>query len=262
MKKIVLILMMASLFVLAACGANADAPTKKDDNGKKTLVMGTSADYPPFESVDTKTNKIVGFDIDVANYITKKLGYNLEVKDQKFGGLIAALNQESIDFVMSGMVKNEERAKQVDFSDVYYTSHQVILVPKDSKIKTAADLKGKKVGVQIGSTQATLAEDLSKKYPMDIEQWDKVNEMVEAMAGNKLDAIVTVDTVAFGYTNDSNRLAQFNIKDDSVVTGDPMSIAFPKGSKLTAEFNKELKKMEENGELDKFVKKWIETSGK
>lgn len=261
MKKIIIMMMTALLVVLAACGANAEAPVKKSEDGKKTIVMGTSADYPPFESVDTKTNEIVGFDIDVAKYITKELGYNLEIKDQKFGGLIAALNKESVDFVMAGMVKNEERAKQVDFSSVYFTSHQVVLVPKGSDIKTTADLKGKKVGVQIGSTQAALAEDLNKKAPMKVEQWDKVNEMVEAMAGNKLDAIITVDTVAYGYTKDSDRLAQFNVEDDSLETGDPMSIALPKGSKLTADFNKVLKEMEENGEMDKLVEKWIKSGG-
>ncbi|MFT8709700.1 MAG: transporter substrate-binding domain-containing protein [Sporolactobacillus sp.] len=255
MKKLGLIVMAMLLLVLSACGSSGSGSSSK----QKTIVMGTSADYPPFESVDTAHgNQIVGFDLDMAKYIAKQLGYKLVVKNQDFNGLIAALGSKKVDFVMAGMVNTPQRRKQVDFSKTYYQSYQVILTRKDTKIKTMADLKNKNVGVQLGTTQAALAQQIAKKTPMKIQTWDKLNEMVEALNAKKLDAIITVDTVAYGYTGKNKNFIQFKAKLDGKTQFDPISAAFPKGSKLTAKFNKVLTKMEKNGEKAALVKKWIE----
>ncbi|WKB36205.1 transporter substrate-binding domain-containing protein [Terrilactibacillus sp. S3-3] len=259
MKKASLLL-IALLLVVLSCGASSSS----GENGKKTIVMGTSADYPPFESVDTQHgNKIVGFDIDMAKYIANKLGYNLQIKNQDFDGLIPALNSKRIDFVMAGMVDTPAREKQVDFSKTYYNSYQVVLARKGENIKTLNDLKGKKVGVQLGTTQETLATQLNKRLPMTLQKWDKLNEMVEALRMKRVDAVITVDTVAYGYTNKYKDLNQFNIKATGpakgLSTSDPISVAFPKNSKLTAKFNKVLDQMDKNGEKQKLVNKWIKS---
>lgn len=258
MKRAGLFLIALLLVVLSACGSSSGNSAKE----KKTIVLGTSADYPPFESVDTQHgNKIVGFDIDMANYITKKLGYKLQIKNQDFSGLIPALNSKRIDFVMAGMVDTPDREKQVDFSKTYYNSYQVVLARKSENIKTLNDLKGKKIGVQLGTTQETLATKLNKRLPMKIQKWDKLNEMVEALRMKRVDAIITVDTVAYGYTNKYKDLNQFNIKATGpakgLSTSDPISVAFPKGSKLKAKFDKVLDEMDKNGEKQKLINKWI-----
>ncbi|WP_028983154.1 transporter substrate-binding domain-containing protein [Sporolactobacillus terrae] len=254
MKKVGFIMMALLLVVLSACSSSGSSDSSK----KKTIVMGTSADYPPFENVDTKNgNKIVGFDLDLAKYVADKLGYKLEVQNQDFNGLIAALNSKKVDFVMAGMVDTPKRRQQVDFSKTYYQSYQVVLTRAGTNIKTMNDLKGKKVGVQLGTTQETLAKKVNKTIPMKIQSWDKLNEMVEAMRTKKLDAIITVDTVAYGYTSKDKKLEQFKAVVDGKTQYDPISAAFPKDSKLTAKFNKVFKEMEKNGKKDELVKKWI-----
>ncbi len=104
--------------------------------------MGTSADYPPFESKDG--DKIVGFDVDLANALAKKTGHEIEVKDMDFNGLVTALKTNKVDIVLSGMTPTPKRKKQVDFSNVYYTAHNMIVTKKSSGIKSLDDLKGKR----------------------------------------------------------------------------------------------------------------------
>lgn len=254
MKKIGLVMMALLLIVLSACSSSGSSDSSK----KKTIVMGTSADYPPFESVDTANgSEIIGFDIDLAKAVAKELGYKLEIKNQDFNGLIAALGSKKLDFVMAGMVDTPKRRKQVDFSKTYYQSFQVVLTRKGQNIKTMEDLRNKKVGVQLGSTQEALAKKVNKTIPMNIQTWDKLNEMVEAMRAGKLDAIMTVDTVAYGYTSKDKEFQQFKADIEGKKQYDPISAVFPKGSKLTAEFDKAMKKLEENGTKDKLITKWI-----
>src|SRR5690348_9044294 len=104
-KSVALFLTMILLLgVLAACGTTKKDNAAGDSSTKKVLTMGTSADYPPFESVDTEKSKnIIGFDIDLANAIAGKLGYKVQVKDMDFSGLIQALKSGQVDFVMAGM---------------------------------------------------------------------------------------------------------------------------------------------------------------
>ncbi|MFT8317818.1 MAG: ABC transporter substrate-binding protein [Sporolactobacillus sp.] len=256
-KKVGLLLMAVLLVVLTGCSGSGSSSSGSSAK-QKTIVMGTSADYPPFESVDTvHANKIIGFDIDMAKYITHKLGYKLIIKNQDFNGLIAALNSNKVDFVMAGMVDTPAREKQVDFSNVYYHEYQVILTKKSSGINSVKDLKGKTVGVQLGSTQQALAKKLNKTIPMHIQTWDKLNEMVEAMNAGKVDAVITVGSVAYGYTNKLKTLHQFRALVNGKPQSDPISAAFPKGSKLPAKFNKVLTQMQKNGKTDQLVTKWI-----
>jgi ABC-type amino acid transport substrate-binding protein len=121
----------------------------------KTLTLATSPDYPPYEFKDTAVsgNEIIGFDIDIAKYITKELGYELKVIGMDFNGLIPALEAKRADLVMAGMTPTAERKKNVDFSDLYYEAQNTIVAKKGSNLTKAEDLIGKKVGVQLGSIQ-------------------------------------------------------------------------------------------------------------
>lgn len=254
-KKVGLIVIAFLLVVLTACSSSGSS---SGGQAKKTIVMGTSADYPPFESVDTANgNKIVGFDLDMAKYVADQLGYKLQVKNQDFNGLIAALNSKQVDFVMAGMVDTPDREKQVEFSKPYFNDYQVVLSKKGANINSVKDLKGKKVGVQLGTTQETLAVQLNKTIPMNIQRWDKLNDMAEAMKAGKLDAIITVSSVAYGYTSKDKSLNQFKALVNGKPQADPVSAAFPKGSKLKAQFDKVLDKMNKNGKAQQLVNQWI-----
>lgn len=258
MKKTLAFLLVTILMmgVLAACGTAKDENAGGNGEGKKKLTMGTSADYPPFEYVDTaKGDEIIGFDVDLAKMIAGELGYEVEVKDIEFNGLIAAIQADQVDFVMAGMTPTEKRKKSVDFSDVYYTAKHMIVSSKDSNIKTIEDLEGKTVGVQLSSIQADKAKEIGETVKIKVEQRNRIPELVQEIKAGRIDAAIIEDTVAEGYFKNNPDLAGFTIEDDEEEAGS--AIAFPKDSKLTEEFNKVLKEKMENGEVEKLVVKWF-----
>jgi arginine/lysine/histidine transporter system substrate-binding protein len=256
-KSIILFLSMILVVgVLAACGSTKKDNAAGDSSTKKVLTMGTSADYPPFESVDTEKSKnIVGFDVDLANAIAGKLGYKVQVKDMDFSGLIQALKSGQVDFVMAGMTPTADRKKNVDFSDIYYTAQHMIVSKKDSGINKLEDLKGKTVGVQLGSIQEGKAKDINKTVPINIVNRDRIPDLIQELKAGRMDAAIIEDTVAKGFFKKETELKGFTISDDPNEAGS--AIAFPKNSDLTAKFNKELKTMKENGELKKLIVKWF-----
>ncbi len=240
--------------LLAACGSTDNASKKSSD--KKVLTMATSADYPPFEYVETgKSDEIIGFDVDLGKAIAKNLGYEVKVKDMDFGGLIQSLKSGQADFVLSGMTPTEKRKKNVDFSDIYYTAHHLIVSKKESGINTVEDLKGKTVGVQLGSIQEGQAQEINKKVPIKIENRNRIPDLIQEIKNGRFDAAIIEDTVAKGYIEKETDFQGFTLSDNPEEAGS--AIAFPKNSDLTAKFNKELQKMKENGELDKLVVKWF-----
>ena len=151
--KIVAIAFIASLSIGMFGCASASSSNKVNDIKKAGVItVGTSGDYPPYEfhgQVNGK-DEIIGFDIEIAKQLAKDLGVKLVIKDMQFGALLASLNTNKVDFVISGMTPTKERAESVDFSKIYYTAVQTIVIrvkDKDS-IKSIADLKGKNISVQ------------------------------------------------------------------------------------------------------------------
>ncbi|PLT27858.1 transporter substrate-binding domain-containing protein [Peribacillus deserti] len=249
--------------VLSACGTSEKSGGQEQGEETKVLKMGTSADYRPFEYIDTaKSDEIIGFDVDIAKAIAKNLGYKVEIQDMEFNGLVTALQNKQIDFVLAGMTPNEERKKSVDFSDIYYSAKHLIVTKKDSGIKAKEDLNGKTVGVQLGSIQEGIAGDLKKKEKIDLktDSRNRIPELIQEISAGRLDAAIIEDTVAKGYLEDNKDLVSYEIPVDEGEAGS--AIAFQKDSKLTEEFNAELKKMKENGELDKLIIKWFGSDAK
>lgn len=254
MKKIMglFLIMILAVGVLAACGETKDA----NAGDKKTLVMATSADYAPFEYIESdKSDEIIGFDVDLANAIAGKLGYEVEVKDMDFGGLIQSLKSGQADFVLAGMTPTEKRKKNVDFSDIYYTAQHMVISKKDSEIAAVEDLEGKTVGVQLGSIQEGKAEEINETVAITVENRNRIPELIQELKAGRFDAIIIEDTVAKGYLDKEADLTSFTISDDPEEAGS--AIAFPKNSDLTEKFNQELQKMKENGELQELIVKWF-----
>ncbi|WP_445493182.1 transporter substrate-binding domain-containing protein [Niallia sp. 03133] len=253
MKKLMAVMLLAML-VLSACGTGTGNGDK--NSNEKVLKMGTSADYKPFEYVDSaKSEDIIGFDIDLANALGEKLGYKIQVKDMDFSGLISALQAKQVDLVLAGMSATEERKKNVDFSDVYYSAKDLVITKKDSGIKSIEDLKGKTVGVQLGSIQEDSAKEIAKTVKVKVENRDRIPELLQEIKAGRFDAAIIEDVVAQGYLKKDNSLTSVEAPQPEDSAGS--AIAFPKNSKLTEEFNAELKKMKENGEIDKLVVKWF-----
>lgn len=244
---------------LTACGGGSDSSNDLEAiQSKGKVVLGTAADYPPFEFMD-KENNYVGMDIDLAKEVAKDLGVELEVNDMQFESLITALNSDKVDMIISGMNPDEERKKSVDFSDIYYESKHYMIVRKSDvdTLKTEDDLKGKKIGVQLGSTQEKLVRE---KFPeSEIETLPAIPDLMMILESGKVDAVVTEDAVAENYAQTSDKLALNGLEYTDGETG--VAVAVRKGNpELVAELNKTIKRLKDEGKIDQFYKDAVELS--
>lgn len=252
MKKFGLLITLILTLALAACGQNNESDNGESAEDKKVLTMGTSADFAPFESRNT-SGEVEGFDIDLAKYIADELGYELEIKDMKFDGLIGALQAKRVDLVLSGMSATEKRAQNVDFSTQYHHSGEMFITLKDSEVTSLEQLKGKTVGVQLGTIQEEGARKLQETVDFEIKAVDNATILIQELQSNRIDVAYLDKAVATGYINEQG-LAGF---DDPTSSSPGMAVAFPKGSELVDEVNQVLKEMEENGKLDELKVKWL-----
>lgn len=264
-KKILSIAIIGGLTLsLAGCGANA-TKGENDSNGKVAkikengkLVVGLSADYAPYEFHIMKDGKdqIVGFDIDIAKEIAKDMDVDLEIKEMDFGAIVQSVKSGAIDLGISGITPDEKRKEAVDFSDIYYEADQGILINKNNKdsIKGIEDLKGKKVGAQIGSIQAEIANGIEGA---DVKLLDNVNTLILELKTGKLDALIVELPVAKIATEVNEELAT---ADNSIKNSEGGSaIAIQKGNKdLVDQVNATIKKLKDDGNMDQFVNDAIE----
>ncbi|WP_186440447.1 MULTISPECIES: ABC transporter substrate-binding protein/permease [Planktothrix] len=220
----------------------------------KTLVMATSPDYPPYEFKDTATSgeKIVGFDVDIAEYITKQLGYNLTVVGMDFNGLIPALTAKRADFVMAGMTPTPDRKKNVEFSDIYFEAKNTIVSLQDKNYKNPDQLKGKKVGVQLGSIQQEAVKNWQGVIAVPL---NKTSDIIQELNSKRLDAGVLENTIVKGYIAANPGLV-YNEVPNTEEAGS--AIAFPKGSPLVQPFNEVIQQMKASGKIEQLAKKWFD----
>ncbi|MDT8861696.1 transporter substrate-binding domain-containing protein [Alkalihalobacillus sp. MEB130] len=180
-------------------GTDEAADETEPVDAETTLIMGTSADYPPYESVDLATGEIIGFDIDIARHITQELGYELQIEDMDFNALIPAMESGRVDFVLAGMTPTEERQENVDFSDIYYEATNLIVSKESSNLTSLEDLEGLKVGVQLGSIQEEEADELAEEYGFEVVKLNRIPEIMQELMAGRIDAILMEDTVAEGH---------------------------------------------------------------
>jgi ABC-type amino acid transport substrate-binding protein len=263
-KKLIAFVAVSTIAIsMVGCGSNAkkesassNTSTLEAIKSKGKLVIGTSADYPPYEfhkEVDGK-DEIVGFDIEIAKQFAKDLGVELEIKDMAFDGLLVALQADKVDMVFAGMTPTEERKQNVDFSDIYYTAtHRFIVRSGDeTKITSMDDLQGKTIGVQKGSIQADIAKE--KFGEEHIKALDKVTDLVLDLKNSKVDAVLA--ELPVGEINVSKNTGIAIVKD--LVVTDPTggcAIAMKKDStELQAEINKTIKKLQDEDKIKDLVK--------
>lgn len=282
MKKNVLALTMAALMAasLTACGGSAkettaaattaaeskaedttaadtkaeetsaEAETKAEATGGK-LIMVTNAEFPPYEFHEG--GDIVGIDADIARAIADELGMELEIEDIAFDSIIPELTSGKADFAMAGMTVNETRKQSVDFSDTYAKASQKVIVKNDSDITTPDDLKGKIVGVQLGTTGDIFVSDLEADGTT-VERYNKGFEAIQALSQGKIDAVVIDGEPAKVFVEQTEGL---KILDESF-TDEEYAVAVKKGNtELLDKINGALKNLNESGKLDEIVAKYI-----
>ena len=255
-----MVLIMAVLLVsliLTACGGSEDTSSESSiieaiqNSGK--IVMGTSADYPPYEfhkQIDGK-DTIVGFDIDIAKEIAKDLNVELEIKDMDFDGLLAALETENVDIIVAGMTPDEERSKSVDFSKVYYDPEQGLLVRNEDKDKYQSldDLKGMKIGAQKGTIQEDVANDIEDAQ---VKALGKITDLVLELKNEKIDGLILAIPVAEAYDKANDDITLSPHIDFGKEGG--VAVAIKKGNdELVDAINSTIDRVMEEGLLDKFI---------
>lgn len=234
--------------------ASQEASAAEKPLAGKHLVMAINAEYPPFESKN-ENGDIVGFDVDVNDALAEKLGYTYEMQDMEFTGLISAISSKRCDYLISALSANDERKKVVDFSEGYFTPVTAMIVPKDSDINTVADLKGKKVGVSLGTEFEKYAKSLDG---VNVITYEGLITAVPLIGTNELDAAIVDSSNAFAFceknTNLTYKVVKFSETSDYF---HPYSMAFQKASSLTDSFNQALKELEEDGTIDQLMEKWF-----
>ncbi len=216
----------------------------------KTLIMATNAEFPPYEYHEGKD--IVGIDVEIAKAIAEQMGAKFEVSDMAFDAIISAVDSGKADFGAAGMTVTEDRKKNVDFSDTYATSVQSVIVPENSDIKSIDDLKGKKIGVQQGTTGDIYA---TKDYGKDaIQPFPKGVDAVLALEAGKVDAVIIDGNTAKAFVADQKGLKLL----DSAYAEEEYAICVKKGNtELRDGINAALKELKASGKLDEIVAKYI-----
>lgn len=257
MKKLLMIgVMLLTVIVLQGCTSSNVYTYVIDDSYTEYITLGTSADYPPYEwptEVDGKQT-IVGIDIEIAKKIAAAVGKNLKVVNKGFDFLLEDLASGKVDFVLAGMTPTEERAKEVDFSMVYYEATQVILIQeKDMDTYTsidALDVSTVKIGAQLGSIQQDLATDTFNNVQTQFIQ--AIPDLVMNLNNGQLDAVIMEKPVADGYV-----VNQVGLAIAHMTIGDPdggSAVAVQKGdSELLAIINEVLTDLITTGEMDQIV---------
>ena len=254
-KAIALLLAFVTLLSLTACAGKEDAASSALDQIKQKgeLVVGTSADYPPYEfhaEVDGK-GTIVGFDMEIAQAIADKLGLELQIDDMDFDAALLSVQQGKADIAMAGITVTDERKAVMAFSDSYATGIQSIIVPEGSDIASPDDLAGKKIGTQRGTTGYIYCTD---DFGEDsVVAYDNGLTAVQALNNGQVDAVVIDNAPAKEYVAANPGLA---ILDTSYAEED-YAIGMAKGSSLEAAVNAALEELKADGTLQAIVDKYI-----
>lgn len=256
MSKKVITLVVLAMFVLAlglaGCGGQKQA--QPNQQAAKVLKMGAETTFPPFEFQDEKSKEYVGFDVDVMKAIGKQMGYEVQVASMGFDALIPALDAGQIDVIASAMTITPERANKVNFSNPYYKSGLTIVVKNtNEKVKSFADLEGKNIAVQIGTTGADQAKKIKDAK---VREFNSASDAYMELKAGGVDAVVNDKPVNDYY------LAQGGSKDaksvGDVQQAEEYGIATAKkNTELANKINDALAEIKKNGEYDKIYQKWF-----
>ncbi|HJJ28653.1 MAG TPA: transporter substrate-binding domain-containing protein [Methanocorpusculum sp.] len=256
MKKglIAIAAVLLILAVVAAAGCTSTTATDQPAAGDKpVLVMATNAEFQPYEYYDN--GKIVGIDAEMMEAVANELGMTLKIEDMKFDTIITAVSTGKADVGAAAMTVTEDRLKNIDFSDTYATSKQVIVVNKtgDKKIESDADFAGARIGVQLGTTGDIYVSDYEDSAK-EIMRLNNAADLFQALEAKKIDCIVIDEQPALKYSAKADSLTIL----EKEFTNEDYAIAIKKGNtELKDKINAALTKLKENGTLDAIVAKYI-----
>lgn len=254
---IVLVAVLVLSLVLSACGGGEPANKLEaiKENGK--MIVGTSADYPPYESKD-EAGEFVGFDMDLIREIGKRLGVEVEIQDMAFDTLIAAVQEGKVDAVIAAMQATPARDEQVDFSTPYHWQMDAFLVAADSPIvmNGPKDAAGYTIGVQTGTVQETWV--LENLVPLgttedQIFRYERVDQGALDVKNGRIQTLfINADPAAELAAKEGLKLAL--VTNETVDSGQAIAIMDGE-TEFKAEIDRILAEMESDGTIKALLAK-------
>ena len=237
-------IVVAGSVTLSSC---AKKPTK--------IVVASDATWPPMEFVDENKN-VVGFDVDLVNEVAKAAGFEVEIKNTAWDGIFAGLAAGNYNAIASSVTITDERKATMDFSEPYVNAGQILVVRKETTgVTTLADLVGKKVGGQIGTTGVI---EIGKVAGVELKTYDEIGLAYQDLANGNIDGVVADSPIAANFA-----LQNPDYKEKLMIVGVPftdewLGFAFKKGDEKTLKlFNDGLAKVKSSGKLDELMAKWL-----
>jgi polar amino acid transport system substrate-binding protein len=242
MNKIISILIIGLSLALAGC--NNSSP-----ESSHAFHFAIAAEYPPFEYQELNTLK--GFDVDLARLVAHELGKEAVFDNMQFSSILPALTTKQVDAAISTITITAERKQQVDLTDSYFHEGIAVVYKQSAPIQTSAQLAGKTVAAQLGSTMEIW---LKKNAPnTKVVSMDNNNQSIAALQAGHVDAVLMDGAQGLVFSRQNGQLAFAIIAQSE----DGYGIALPKDSQWTIKINAALKTLKEKGEIDKLQKKWL-----
>lgn len=257
LSVVVLVVLLVSLLI--GCGAKSSGgqDTSWEDIKKKgEFVLGLDDSFPPMGFRD-KNNEIVGFDIDLAKEVGKRLGLKVVLKPVDWDGVVMSLDNKDIDIIWNGLTITPERQKQINFSKVYLKNRQIILVQANSNIKSKKDLAGKIVGLQLGSSSedALNADKATSSSLKNIVKHDNNVEALLDLEAGRVDAVVIDEVVGRYYMTKKPNTYKVLSED---LGEESYGVGFRKSDNSFREMvDKTLDEMKADGTANKISQKWF-----
>ncbi|MCF0260803.1 MAG: transporter substrate-binding domain-containing protein [Erysipelotrichaceae bacterium] len=254
MKKIFSIVAACILcLIMGACSSASSGSSQTDGKEKpKEILIGISPDFPPYESVNTK-GEIEGFDVDMTKWIFDYMNqhgqnYSYQFVKLSFDTIIASLQTGQVDLGISGFTYDEDRRGL--FSDSYYTSAQVIVVPKNSTVTGSKDLNGKKVGAQQGNT----SEEAAAAIPgAKVQTVTDMKTLMETLKAGGMDAVVLDLAVAKNYEANGD----FKVLDERLMDEENIIYTTEQNQELMNHVNEAIKAFTASEDYKTLVQKWF-----
>lgn len=256
-------LMLILILGLAACGGSSDTEDEADTDGEspepsdgEVYKVGVDNTYPPFEF--TVDGELIGIDIDLINAIAEDQGFEIEIEQMDFSGIIPSMQAKELDIGMGGMSITDERKETVDFSEPYFEAGISLVVAEDSEdIESLEDLDGKTVAVKNGTVGAAFAEENQDEFGFEIIQVNDSASMFQEVINGTADALME-DFPVISYAIAEGEL-ELKIVGDRL-SGDHYGISVLKGehADLLQKINDGLANLKEDGTYDEIIAEYLD----
>ena len=258
MKKTVSILLasLAAATLFTACGKKPEAPAAAAPAAAQAIVIGLDDNFPPMGFRDDK-GELVGFDIDLAREAGKRIGVEVQFKPIDWSAKEAELTGKRVDVLWNGLTITEERKANILFTTPYLENHQIIVVTEKSPVTTKAQLAGKVVGVQDGSSAVDAIQkdaDTAKSIKEIKKFGDNVTALMDLSAG-RLDALVVDEVVGRYYT--AKKPGEYRVLNENFGTEDYGVGTRKDDTELMAKLQKAMDEMKADGAAATISTKWF-----